>query len=99
MCIRDRLRIVAARRALEAGERLAAVGGLVARGVDGVDNIRVLRVDVNAAVVAALAVSNSLIVGGHLVPRGAGVVGTVEAPVADDEHALGVGVHPVSYTH
>src|SRR2546427_10422540 len=46
------LRVVAAGGALEAGERVAAVGGLVAGCVDGVHDVGVLRVDVDAAVVA-----------------------------------------------
>src|SRR5215472_5974545 len=62
------LRVVAAGRTLEAGEGVAAVSRFVARRVDRIDNVRVLRVDVDAAVVPALAVVNSLIILGHLAP-------------------------------
>src|SRR5262249_60613481 len=87
-----RLRVVAAWRPLEAGEGLAAVARHVARGIERVDDVRVLRVDVHAAVVAALAVSNSLIVGGHLMPRRSAVVGSIKSPVADHEDPLPIRI-------
>src|SRR5207302_6881315 len=87
------LRIVAARRALEARERGAAVRGLVARRVDRVDDVGILGIDVHAAVVAALAVSNAAVVLVYLLPGVVAVVRAVQAPVADDEHALRIGVH------
>src|SRR5213076_878310 len=64
------LRVVAAGRAFEAGEGVAAVGGFIARGVDGVDDVGVLGVHVDAAVVAALAVANARVGRVHLPPRG-----------------------------
>src|SRR5207302_614022 len=84
--------IVATGRALEAGEGLAAVGRHVARGVEGVDPVGIVRVDVDAAVVAALTVADARVVGGHLPPGRAAVVGAVETEVADDEDALTAGV-------
>ena len=87
------LRIVPARRTLEAGEGVAAVGGLVHSGVDGVDDVRILGVHVHAAVVAALPVGDAPVGGVHLPPRSAAVVGAVKAEVADQEHALRVRIH------
>ena len=86
------LRIVAAGRAFEAGERVAAVRGFIARGVDGVDDVGVLGVHVDAAVVAALAVPDARVGRVHLAPRGAGVVGAPQTGVLDQEHALRVRV-------
>ena len=86
------LRVVAPGSALETGERGAAVGGLVAGRVDGVDDVGVPGVDVDAAVVAPLAVRDAPVGGVHLAPRGAAVVGAVQAEVADQEHALRVGI-------
>src|SRR5262249_24557220 len=60
--------------------------------VERVDDVRVLRVDVDTAVVTALTVSNSLIVGRHLAPRRAAVVGAEEPRIADHEHALALRV-------
>src|SRR5438045_6175197 len=86
------LRIVAARRAFEAGERVAAVGGFVARGVDGVDDVGILGIYVDAGVVAALAVADARVGRVHLPPRAAAVVGAPQAGVLDQEHALRVRV-------
>src|SRR5213075_693059 len=86
------LRIVAAGRALEAGEGVAAVGGLVARRVDGVDNVGIPGVHVHAAVVAALAVADARVGRVHLTPRSAAVVGAIQPRVLDQEHALRVRV-------
>src|SRR5207247_8073572 len=61
--------------------------------VDGVDEVGVPGIDVHAAVVAALAVGDAAVGGVHLTPRRAAVVGAVQAEVADQEHALRVGIH------
>ena len=74
----DLLRIVAARRALEAGERRAAVDRLVARRVDRVDDVGILRIDVDAAVVAALPVSN---------PRSSAAIWRQVAPPSSERYS------------
>ena len=87
------LRIVAAGRPLESGERVAAVRRFVRGGVERVDDVGVFRIDVHPAVVAALSVGNAPVAGIHATPRRPGVVGAIQPPVADQEDALRVGVH------
>ena len=82
------LRVVAARRALESRKRVSAVGRLVARRVNRVDHVGILRVHVHAAVVAALPVPDALIVPVHLAPRCPAIVTAEQAVVADHEYAL-----------
>src|SRR5206468_7388482 len=80
------LRIVSAWGALESGEAVPAVRGSVTGRIDRVDDVRVLWVDVNATVVAALAVTNSLIVGGHLAPRRTAIIRAIQPGVRDQKH-------------
>jgi hypothetical protein len=87
------LRIVAPRCPPEPGEGGAAIGGLVRRGVQGVDEVGIRGIDVDAAVVPALPVANALVVGIHLAPGGAPVVRSEQAIVGDGVDALAVGIH------
>ena len=83
------LRIVAARRStLECHEAVAAVGGLVGRDVEGVNDVGILRIDVHAAVIAALAIGDAFVVRGHVAPRRAAVIGPIQSEVADQIDAL-----------
>src|SRR5260221_2588298 len=82
------LRVVAARCTLESRKRRAAVSGLVARRAEGVHDVGILGIDLHARVVAALSVTNALIVRRHLPPRGASVVRAPKARVGGNEHAL-----------
>src|ERR1051325_12048452 len=75
------LRVVATRRAFETRERAAAVGRFVARRMQRVHDVGIPCVEIDAAIVAALAVTNSYIVGGELRPAAAAVIGAVEAKV------------------
>ncbi len=85
------LGIVTAGSALEAGEGLAAVGRPVARGAHGVDDVGILWIDVDAAVVAALTVADPAVIGRHLAPGGAAVIRSVEATVGNEVEALCIG--------
>ena len=87
------LRIVAAGRALEAGERAPAVRGLVRRGGDRVHHVGVLRVDIHAAFVAFATVADARVVGRHRAPGRAAVIGAEESVVPDEKDALCVGAH------
>ena len=87
------LRIVAAGRALEAGERVATVHGLVAGGVDGVHDVGIDRIHVHATVVSALSVADAQVVRGHASPRCPSIVRTCQAGVRDEIHPLSVAVH------
>src|SRR6185437_10343048 len=53
----------------------------------------VLRVDVHAAVVAALSIRDPLVGRVHLAPVRAAIIGAIESGVLDQVHALRVGVH------
>src|SRR5437870_13323305 len=59
--------------------------------MERVDDVGILRVDVHAAVVAALAVGDPLVVGGDVAPRRAAIVGAIQSEVADEIDALRVG--------
>ena len=89
----DLLRIVAAWRALEPGEAVATIGGLVARCAQDVDDVWIFRVNGNAAVVAALSVANTGVGGVHLPPVRAAVIGAIQPVVGHEEDALGVCPH------
>src|SRR5712691_10275320 len=88
------LRIVTAgRAALEGHEAVTAIGGLVSRHMERVDDVGVFRVDGDTGVIAALTVGDPLVVRRHLPPRRAAIVGAVESEVADEIDALSVRAH------
>ncbi len=87
------LRVVAAGCALKSGESIAAVERTETRGVDRVDDFRIRRIDVDAAIVSVLSVRDAPIIRRHLAPRVPTVVGTIETEVANQVHALAVRVH------
>src|SRR5207247_7730147 len=79
------LRIVAAGRAsLESGEALAPVGGSVCGHLERVDDVGILWVAVDAAVVAALAVGDPFIFRGHMAPRRPAIVRPIQSEAAGD---------------
>ena len=94
------LRIVAAgRAALECGEAVATVDGLVCRHMERVNDVGILRVDEHAAIVAALGVGDPFVVCRHVAPRRAAIVGAVQPEVADDIDALRGGPDPYGDGH
>ena len=90
--------VFAAGRTLVGLEGDAAVGGFVHGGADGVNNVGVLRIHEDAAAIGALAVADAGVFARHVLPGRARVVRAVQARavfdvVADDIHALAIGVH------
>src|SRR6185437_12848672 len=90
--------VLAAGRALEGFEGDAAISGAVHGGAYGIDDVRILRVDEDAAAIRALPVADAEVLSRHVLPGGAAVVGAVKSRtvfdvVADDVHALALGVH------
>src|SRR5262249_4134387 len=76
------VRVLAARSALERAERLAPVGGSIAGGGDGVNDVGVLRIGPHAGAVRALAVRNARIACGHVLPRGPLIIRAKESRAA-----------------
>ena len=94
--------VLTAGRALEGLKGEAAIGRAVHGGAHGVHNVRILRVHEHAAAIIALAVADPhgdpQVVPGHVLPGGATIVGAVKSRalfngIADDVHALALGVH------
>ena len=90
--------VLAAGRAFEGAERLAAIDGAVHRRAHRVQDVGVLRIHPDAAAIVALAVADAGVVAGHVLPRGAAIIGAVQPGAAlqvaaDYVEALAVGVH------
>ena len=77
--------VVSSWRAFERGEASASVGGLVERGIGGVDHVAILGVHAHAGEVVAAAVDALLVI--HAAPVLAGIVGAVQPAV------VAVGLH------
>ena len=87
------LRVVATGRALEARKGVAAVGGLVRRRVERIDQVGILWINKDPGVVAALSVANARVGGSHLLPRGAAIIRAEESVVRNEIHALRIRIH------
>ena len=55
--------------------------------MEGVDDVGILGIHEDAAVVATLGVGNTFVIGGHMAPRRAAIVGAIQSKVADEVDA------------
>src|SRR5437762_5437160 len=59
--------------------------------MERVNDVGILRIDINTAVVAALGIRDPFVVSGHMAPRRAAIVGPIQSEITNEINALRIG--------